>query len=132
MKTMMKFMGTMMRLSMPWPVWIMGLMAVNGVWPLLFLGSLEARLVLAAMMFGAVFQSAIFSRLGFVRLLGVGHVLWLALVPWLWLRVDQAATPGMRNWMMSVVVMNGISLVIDIIDVARYVNGDREPQVASD
>lgn len=132
MKSMMKFMGTMMRLPMPWPVWIMGLMVVNGAWPLLFLGSLEARVVLGAMMFGAMVQSSLFSRLGFVRLLGVGHVLWLAMVPWLWLRADQAATPGMRNWMMAVVVMNGISLVIDVIDVARYMMGDREPQVASD
>lgn len=132
MKSMMKFMGTMMRLPMPWPVWIMGLMVVNGAWPMLFLGSLEARVVLAAMIFGAVVQSSLFSRLGFVRLLGVGHVLWLGMVPWIWLRVDQAATPGMRNWMMAVVVMNGISLVIDVIDVVRYMMGDREPQVASD
>lgn len=107
-------------------------MVVNGGWPVLFFGSLEAQVVLGAMMFGAILQSLIFSRLGFVRLLGVGHVLWLAMVPWIWLRADQATTPGMRNWMMAVVVMNGISLVIDVADVVRYLKGDREPQVASD
>jgi len=34
-----------------------------------------------------------------------------------------------RNWILAVLVVDGISVVIDVTDVARYLLGDRDPQV---
>jgi CBS domain-containing protein len=34
-----------------------------------------------------------------------------------------------RNWILAVLVVNGVSVVIDVTDVARYCLGDRDPQV---
>lgn len=132
MKTMMGFMKTMMSLPMPWPAWIGLLMAVNMLAPIYFLGTLEAQAVLAAALLGAAIQMAIFARKGFVRLLGVGHVFWVPLLPWLWTRLDQADTAELFGyWIVTIIIVDGISLLIDAIDVTRYLNGDRAPFTAA-
>ena len=124
------FFRCMLKMPAHWIVWIAMLMAANGMAPLFYLTSPEAQLTLAAMMLGAMIQMTLYARLGFVRFLGVGHAPWLFLVPWLWLRLDTAPTNGMfRNWMLAVIVLNGLSLLIDITDVARYAMGDRAPQI---
>jgi hypothetical protein len=124
------FLRCILRLPTPWVFWVATLMAANGVAPLLYITTPEAQITLAAMALGAVIQMAMYSRIGFVRLLGVGHAPWLFLVPWLWLRVDAVPTDGMfRNWMIAVIILNGVSLLIDIADVARYAMGDRAAQI---
>ena len=129
MRVMIDFFRSMLGLPMPWPLWIMGLMAVNGAFPLLYLGTPEARVVLVAMMLGAMTQMAIFGKKGFVRLLGVGHFLWLFMLPWLGMRLGDAPAGLFRNWILAVLVLNGISVVIDATDVVRYLRGDRDPQI---
>ena len=120
---------TMCLLAMPahWRMWVGLLIAVNFGLPWFFIATLEAKLVLAAFVVGALAQMVIFGAKGFVRLLGLGHAPWLFLVPWLWMRLDQASdTEGMRFWLLSVIVVNGLSLAIDITDVIRYARGNRE------
>ncbi len=34
-----------------------------------------------------------------------------------------------RYWILSVVVIDTLSLIIDTIDVVRYISGDREPKI---
>ncbi len=65
---------------------------------------------------------------GVCRLLGIGHIPWVPLLLWLGSRlyaIDLESPFGF--WILSVIVVDGISLVIDFIDVGRYVAGDREP-----
>ncbi len=113
-------------LAAPWRAWVGALLAANLVAPLFFLETIEARLVLAALFIGAAIQMIIFKRKGWIRLLGLGHVLWLAMVPWLVMRLDWAAldTP-FSQWMLAVIALNAASLVIDIVDVFRYFAGER-------
>ena len=111
-------------------VWISLLLLVNMVAPVIFITTREGQLVLAAAMVGAVIQMAIFSRQGFVRLLGVGHILWVPLLPWLWTRLGGLPPEGVfALWMTAVIVLDGISLVIDARDVWAYVAGDRTPHL---
>jgi len=132
-RLMVNFMKAMLSMRSPWPIWIALLMAVNMVAPVFFLESLEARIVLAAALFGAAIQMAIFRALGFVRLLGMGHVLWIAMVPWLWVRLQATALDdAFAYWLLSVVVVDGLSLVIDAADVLRFLRGERAPVVAGD
>jgi hypothetical protein len=95
-----------------------------------YLPRIEAWVVLGGLGLGAMLQMGIFARLGFVRLLGVGHVHWFAMVPWLALRLDTIADPVMYRWVGAVCVACGISLVIDTIDVLRYLRGERAAAVA--
>ena len=130
MNAMIGFTKGLMSMPMPWPVWLGLLVAVNLAGPIYFFDALEAKVVLAAFLASAALMAVIFAVKGFVRLLGIGHIFWVPMVPWLWTRLDQVE-PGnpIGYWMVAVVALNGISLIIDTIDVVRYVTGDRKPYV---
>ncbi len=128
MKSMMKLMRTMMIMPTHWQVWLGVLILANMVVPFFFIHRLEAQVVLATFIVGLVIMSVIFSVKGFVRLLGIGHIGWLPLVFWLWTRLDHAPADSIFGyWLMAVVVLNSLSLIIDTIDVFRYVKGERRP-----
>lgn len=115
-------------LPLPWRVWIATLMFLNMIAPLFFLARPEAQAVLAATMAAALIQMAIFKAKGFVRLLGIGHLPWLPVVLWLMSRTDAIGDETLfGRWILAVIVFDGLSLVIDAIDVGRYVAGDRTP-----
>ncbi len=130
MRVMMDFTRTLLAMKMPWPLWVGLMMLVNMVAPIYFFEALEAKVVLAAALAGMLVQTAVFQAKGFVRLLGIGHIFWIPLVIWLWIRWDQAA-PGetLAHWMIAVVVVNSLSLILDAYDVLRYLRGDRQPTV---
>jgi hypothetical protein len=128
MKSMMKLMRTMMIMPIHWQVWLGVLVTANMVVPFFFIHMLEAQVVLAAAIVGMVIMSIIFNVKGFVRLLGIGHIAWLPLVFWLWTKLDHAPADSIFGyWLMAVVVLNSLSLIIDTIDVLRYVKGERRP-----
>ncbi len=133
MKAMIGFTKGLMSMPMPWPVWLGLLVTVNVAGPIFFFEAIEAKVVLVAFLASAALMTAIFASKGFVRLLGIGHIFWIPMVPWLWTRLDQVE-PGnlIGYWMIAVVALNGISLIFDTIDVVRYVTGDRKPNVTAD
>ena len=128
MRVVARFFRGIVGLGWPWWLWIGLLAAINFVAPLFFIGSLEARVVLAAVMLGLVIQLAIASRLGFVRLLGVGHILvWVPMLLWLAPRlVNLDAATAFGRWLFVLVVVDLVSLVIDFVDVGRYLAGERQ------
>ena len=114
-------------LAKPWQIWMALLVLVNMVLPLFFLGTPEATVVLVGIMASMSIMLVLFAKFGFVRLLGLGHVPWLFTVPWLWLQLGQTMQNGFfYYWLLSVVVLDSISLVIDAVDVARYAMGKRQ------
>jgi hypothetical protein len=116
-------------LRKPWRVWLVLLGFVN-MSAVFFLDTLEGKLVLAGIVAGAVFQMSIFAVKGYVRLLGIGHILWLPLVVWLGTRIGDIGTDSIfGKWVLGVIVVDGISLVIDAVDVGRYLAGDRTPAI---
>ena len=119
-------------LAMPghWLVWLGLLIAANLAGPIFWLGKPEAQVTLIAFMLAAILQMVIFRRLGFVRLLGAGHLPWLLLVPWLAIRLGSAGLQSAFDyWVLSVILLNGLSLVIDATDVARWLRGERAPTI---
>lgn len=130
MKVMIDFFRTMLLMPTPWLAWIGLLMAANLVGPLFFIETLEAQVVLAAIILGAVIQTAIFRAKGFVRLLGMGHVAWVPMVAWLWTRLDQIEmSSAFGYWVLAVMVLDSVSLFIDVTDVLRYIRGERTPHL---
>ena len=126
------FMRTMFVNGVGLAVWISLLLLVNIVVPLVVIRTVEGQLVLAAMVLGALTQMVIFRSQGFVRLLGIGHIYWVPLLPWLWIRLDRSVPlEPFSIWMAAVIVLNGAALVIDVSDVWRYVSGERTPHLTA-
>ena len=124
-----EFMKTLFVNGVGLAVWISLLLLANMVVPLFFITTIEAQLVLVATMAGAFAQMAIFASKGFVKLLGIGHIFWVPLLPWLWPRLEGLhQTEPFAVWIVAVLVLNGVSLVIDARDVWRYIAGDRMPR----
>ncbi len=128
MSAMFDFPRTMLTFPKPWVGWVMLLMITNMVIPLFYLGTPEGKVVLGAFVFAALFQTAIFSAKGFVRLLGIDHIAWVPMVAWLWTRLDLAPAGGFfKYWLLATIVVVSLSLLIDAVDVIRYLRGERDP-----
>ena len=130
MKAMIHFLKTMFSLPMPIRIWLGLLMFLNMAVPLFYIKTLEGIATLTAAMAGAVTMTIINERLGFVRLMGIGHIYWVPLVILFLWRLDSAPSESLfLYWMRSIVVLNTVSIVIDAIDIIRYIKGERAPYV---
>lgn len=97
--------------------------------PFFFFGAVEAWAALATIATAVGLEMILFARKGFAKLLGLGHiVLWVALLPWLVTRASSVGTDSIFGmWIAALLVANRASLVIDLVDVARYLLGESEP-----
>lgn len=128
-QSVMEFMGIMfLRSPLPLRLWIFSLVVVNMGGLFLFEG-IEVKIVAGVFNVQAPIMVYLYQQHGFVRLLGLGHFLWPVMLPWIWFsRLPQIENnEGLSNWLTVVVVLNGISVVLDIMDVYRYFNGERKP-----
>ncbi len=94
--------------------------------PVAFWGQAEARIVFGTILVAALLMVVITGLVGFTRLLGLGHFVWYPMLYYLWTRlpahpVDQPFGLYLRILM----VLNGISLVLDVADVLRSLHGER-------
>jgi len=129
MQLMLGFMQSLWGMQWFWRIWVALLMVMNAVMPLFYVEYFEAQLVLAVFILAAVTQMFIFQRLGFVRLLGLGHIYWLPMLAWLLLHYDWAKMDaGLAQWLLLLMLVNSISLLIDSVDVLRYWRGERSAQ----
>ncbi len=109
-----------------WQLWLGLLMAVNVVVPLFFLGRREAWFVLLAIAVAAIVMTVLAAVAGFTRILGLGHFVWFPLLYYLWTRLGHWPADDLFGiWIRALILLNGTSLVIDVVDVLRYLAGDR-------
>jgi hypothetical protein len=125
-ETLIGFNRGILSMPIPWQIWMVFLVTANLVLPFFFLGTPEAIVVLVAAGTGLVIMMILFAKMGYVKLLGVGHI------PWLWSRLDQAVGSGpFYYWLLSVIVLDSLSLVIDTVDVIRYWQGERQSTITA-
>ena len=130
MRAFIKFNKGVMKMPILWQLWLMLLVVVNLVVPLFFLDRLEAQVVVVALLASATLMTILTGVFGFTRLLGLGHIFWLPLLYFLWLRLGQIPADDFFGiWVRALMALNAASLVIDIIDVSRYIAGEREETV---
>ena len=118
--------------SMPplWQAWLLALVSANLIAPLFFLGRLEAQVVIAALVLSMVFMTILTGRFGFSRILGLGHIWWVPLLGFLWSRLaDVPPTDAFGLWLRAVMALNVTSLIIDTVDVVRFLAGERAETV---
>ncbi len=126
MRAFIKFNKGMLKMPVHWQLWLFLLITANLLIPLFFLSRVEARVVVAVLAASMTLTTVLTGRYGFTRILGLGHVLWIPLLYFLWTRLDAIpANDAFGIWIRALIVLNALSLVIDAIDVARYVAGDR-------
>lgn len=120
------------------PMWLQAwvlLLVVTNLGALLFAvkrgeGGLGVRAEPIAILIGflgaVVFMDWIYGQVGYVRLLGLAHLVFWGPV-WLWLMTRRKAigtADFFGKYVHFYLVIAGISLLIDAIDVARHLLGD--------
>lgn len=121
------------------PLWLQAWIAVLGVTNLLAVvfvaGREEGRwrvrpepvAILAAFVAAGLLMEWMYARVGYVRLLGLAHLVFWGPV-WAWLLLARRRALGTRSGLGRYVhlylVVAGVSLAIDAEDVVRYALGD--------
>ena len=132
MRAFLKFNKGILRMPLPWRLWMVLLVALNLVLPLFFFDRLEAQVVLVTMAVSMFLMTGLTAVSGFSRLLGLGHIAWIPLVVYLGTRLSEApASDFYGMWLRALLVANSVSLIIDLVEVVRYVAGDREETVGN-
>jgi len=127
-KVVKEFMIKVFQVPVGWRIWLAALMAVNMAAPLFFLNHIEAQAAFVAVNLSAFTGVFLYKQQGYTHLLGLMHWPWIFLLPFLWGRLDiVSAGEPFGIWIRVVLVLNSISLILDVIDVIKYAAGDREP-----
>lgn len=100
------------------PAWVSWLVTIN-LLSLYFWTEPLAKLVLGTFLVSAMLMMALYVRFGLEKVLGLGHVLWIPLLPWLLARSPDAVG-GFRAYLAILVASIAVSLVFDITDVWKY------------
>jgi len=108
-------------------VWCVWLVAVNSAC-IFFIQHVEAQLVLGVTLLAVLLQGVIYQRTGFTRIMGAVHLAWIPMFIWMAGRIDVISqNKELSVWLVILLLTNFISLLIDGIDMTRYVKGERAP-----
>ena len=125
-----KFNSGLMGMPFHWQLWLLVLVTANGVVPLFFLDRLEGKVIIATLLASMVLMTILTGLTGFTRILGLGHIFWVPLILFLWTRLGQNPASDLFGiWIRALIVVNSMSIVIDAIDVIRYLRGDKAETV---
>lgn len=116
--------------------WVMVLVVVNLAALLFVIGRHDDRwqvrsepiAIAASFIAAGMFMSWLYEQVGYVRLLGLAHLVFWGPV-WIWI-FNRRRAIGTRTWVGTYVrvylVIAGASLVVDAVDVMRHLLGDGE------
>ena len=118
------------RMPWYWRPFLITLFIANLVMPLVFITRPEAHVVLLTTIANSALFTVLTAAQGFTRLLSLAHVPWIPLTYYLWTRLDNLpADDAYGIWLRTLIVLNAVSLLIDAVNVIRYLAGDREELV---
>ena len=112
-----------------WKPWLISLLTANMIAPLFMLSHVEARVVFAVALLNGALFSVLTAATGFSRLLGLAHLPWIPLVWYLVETLSQSDTTPVTTWKWAVILLNSGSLVLDAVNVIRYIGGERGEMV---
>ena len=87
---------------------------------------IEALAILLSFFAAGMMMTWLYDKLGYVRLLGLPHlVFWLPVYAWLVVKFRRGEfTPPFKQYLVMYFVVAGLSLLIDFVDVVRYLIGE--------
>jgi hypothetical protein len=99
-------------------IWLLFLMIVNFA-SVAFWNELLAKVILIIFILSAISMMGLYSRFGFEKILGLGHILWIPLLVYVLIEIP-AAEGAFKSYLIILFISITISLVFDIIYVWRY------------
>ncbi len=99
-------------------IWVFFLMVVN-VASVAFWDESLAKIIFVTFMLSAMLMMGLYSRFGFEKILGIGHVLWIPLLVYILMEIPTAKNI-FKTYLFVLLISISISLVFDIIDVRKY------------
>ena len=118
MKKPFKFFIELMQQPLWLSVWVM-LLAIVNVASIGFWSEPLAKIIFATFMLSAMFMMGLYSRFGFEKILGMGHILWIPLLVYLLMEIP-TAREAFKTYLIILTNFIVISLVFDITDVWNY------------
>lgn len=108
-----------------WRLWLIWLMTLNTA-AFVFWGRIEGKVTALVWLANGTTMMAMYWLFGYTRILGLSHVIWWTpLLIWLWPRFRQHGMQGAFGiWLGLLIISDFASLVIDYLDVARFILGD--------
>ena len=92
----------------------------------IFITTVEGLAILATSIVTLVVAGQIHKRNPFSRMIGICHLPWLVLLPWLIYRLQSFDhSVALKSWGYYVAVTILISLVFDVLDIYRYARGEK-------
>jgi len=107
-------------------IWLLILVGINFAAILFVLKDWRPRIIILAFILVALIMGSMFERFGYTRILGLVHVIvWTPLLAYLWkTRKKYPEHIWTNRYIYLFVAIVGMSLVVDYIDVIRYLLGD--------
>lgn len=118
MRNPLKFFVELARQPLWIPLWVSFLMLVNFA-TLVFWSEPTAKLILITFMVSSMLMMGLYSRFGFVKILGLGHILWIPLLLYTLTRLPHEAG-AFRVYLATWCIVTTLSLIFDVVDVWKY------------
>lgn len=118
MRNPLKFFVELMRQPTWIPVWVFYLMLINMASVIYWYEPL-AKLIFITFMVSAMLMMGLYSRFGFEKVLGLGHIFWVPLLAYI-LIVLPTFESSFKSYLVVFSISIAISLAFDIIDVWKY------------
>ncbi|MEM6986272.1 MAG: hypothetical protein AAF499_07005 [Pseudomonadota bacterium] len=112
------------------PQWLqiwLAVLAVMNTLSLFFLRHASGRLVFVVWVIIVAVNSWVFMQAGgFTRSMAFIHMLWIPMIVWLGLMPHRDKDTGLlRTWLLLLVLVNCISIGFDVLEIVRWLAGDR-------
>ena len=109
------------------PLWVsvwVAILALVNVASVFFWSETLARVIFGVFIISAILMMTLYSLFGFQKILGLGHVVWVFLLPYVVTNLDHVDR-GFSFYLIVFVILTTVSLVFDFIDVWRYLRDNR-------
>jgi len=109
------------------PLWVsiwVAILALANIACLLFWPALVAKVILITFLLSTFMMMALYSYHGFEKILGLGHVFWIFLLPYIILQLPYV-DGGLLWYLAALSILLIISLVLDTVDVWKYFHDRR-------
>jgi len=118
-----------LQMPLAWKLWMLLLFGTNLSGGIAFIDNVAGKSAIVSLVGAAIVMTVIYARHGFVRLLGLGRILfWLPMEIEFSLDLIKGNPQGMFfAWLLTLLILNGICICMDFADVIRFALGDTKP-----
>lgn len=112
------FFRDLMRQPFRVSVWV-AILALSNLSSIIFWAAPVAKIIFITFILSFTAMMALYSCFGFQKILGIAHVFWIYLIPFMLLQLEYASGIFFL-YLFSLSIVLTVSLVLDAIDVCKY------------